>query len=151
MGRTKTGHSLYGDRREGAFHVVFRTHRRRTRTILGTVRSDAVELSCVGYHVEAAVESTNVGTRISIVATCVMPDHVHLVVVLRDAPVTLAQLVARIKGNATRNARLGRLLAEDTVLWQRGYYARRVRSAAELRLIVAYVNENPKKWAGADA
>jgi len=80
----------------------------------------------------------------------VMPNHLHMIIVLPDAPVmparpTLGQIVAYLKYQSTR--RVNEL--RDTPgarLWQRNYYEHIIRDAGALARIRTYIANNPQQW-----
>ena len=79
----------------------------------------------------------------------VMPNHVHAVLWLTDAPApqqtSLGAIVGVFKSLAARE--VNALLKRTGVFWQRNYYERIVRNDAELLAIRNYVDENPLRWA----
>ena len=82
------------------------------------------------------------GVRYRLFAWCVMPNHVHVVFQpLMDH--TLAGTVHGWKSYTAKEA--NRLLQRTGVFWQREYYDHLVRDAPDLRRVVRYVLENPKK------
>ena len=82
------------------------------------------------------------GARYQLFAWCVMPNHVH-VVFQPLADHTLAGIVHGWKSYTAKEA--NRLLQRTGVFWQREYYEHLVRDAPDLRRVVRYVLENPKK------
>ena len=80
------------------------------------------------------------GSRYTLFAWCVMPNHVH-VVFRPDGGETLADIVHSWKSFTSNaaNHRLGR----SGRFWQREYYDHQVRSGEEFSRIVRYVAENP--------
>ena len=80
--------------------------------------------------------------RYSLVAWCVMPNHVH--VVARFFPgQTLASVVHSWKSFSAKHA--NRILGTHGAFWQREYYDHLIRSEEELERAVEYVRENPAK------
>jgi len=78
--------------------------------------------------------------RVWILGYVVMPDHVHLVLVLREG-VTLPKVMQVWKGFTARSLR-GRCGVPPPV-WQRGYYDHGIRDAKDLQIRLQYMHENP--------
>ena len=76
-----------------------------------------------------------------LLAWCVMPDHVH--VVLHPMETTVATIVKAWKSVSTR--KVNTLLARTGGLWQRDYFDRLVRNSAEFEQTIEYVVTNPLK------
>ncbi len=77
----------------------------------------------------------------------VMPNHVHMVVVLGGTPdgrtmcaptADLSRIMRMMKGAVTK--RVGRKI------WQRGYYDHIIRDEADYQRIWSYIETNPAKW-----
>jgi putative transposase len=87
------------------------------------------------------------GEWFDVVAFCIMPNHVHLVLVPREssesADFSLAKITHNIKRNSAKlaNAMLGRVGA----FWQHESYDHFVRNDAQLERIIKYVLYNPVK------
>lgn len=75
----------------------------------------------------------------------VMPNHIHMILVLKAEPTGRAQLAPTIphilqqfKGAISKRA--GR------PLWQKGYHDHIIRNDADYRRIRQYIETNPAKW-----
>ncbi len=84
------------------------------------------------------------GTRYRLLAWCVMPNHVH-VLIQPQAP--LAEIVRTWKSYTARwalerNAEL-RLRIPGRTLWLREYWDRFIRDAAHFRRTLDYIHDNP--------
>ena len=82
------------------------------------------------------------GERYELVAACVMPNHVHAVF----APLHghgLADILHSWKSFTSKEA--NKLLGTTGQFWEREYFDRLIRNAAELERTVRYVVENPVK------
>ena len=76
---------------------------------------------------------------VEVIAYCFMPDHVHLVVVGKQAGAELRRFVSLAKqrsGYEFARVRDGRL-------WQPSYFDRTLRSNEDIAEIIAYVIRNP--------
>ena len=74
----------------------------------------------------------------SVLAYCLMPDHVHLLVGVDRLP--LPAFVQRFKSLTAR-----RWIARysEASFWQRGYYERALRRSDDQRAAAVYILENP--------
>ncbi len=75
-----------------------------------------------------------------LLAYALMPDHVHLIVVPSEAS-SLSRIMQSIKGRFARfwNRRSG----SAGSLWQARYYESAVRTEAQLRRWIEYIDQNP--------
>ena len=78
-----------------------------------------------------------------LVAYCVMPNHLHVVLTLADDSSSLLRSLQRFKSYTALQA--NRLLHRQGQFWQRESYDHLIRDAAELARIISYVLENPVK------
>jgi len=78
-----------------------------------------------------------------LLAYCIMPNHIHLVVRLPDDAPVLALTLKKIKSYTARQLNTMRGAAGQ--VWQKESYDHRVRNAGELGRIISYVLENPVK------
>jgi len=82
------------------------------------------------------------GVKYRLVAWCVMPNHVHLVL----TPLSghgLASILHSWKSYTAKKA--NRLLNRNGEFWQREYYDRLIGDEAEYHHTVNYVLDNPRK------
>lgn len=69
--------------------------------------------------------------------TCnVMPNHVHMIVVLEDSSVTLGEVVRKFKAKVS--------YALGTKAWQPNYYEHVIRDEKSLNRIREYIINNPR-------
>ena len=106
---------------------------------------------------QIVIESLNVydGKYYELLAYCIMPNHVHLLIdtsiQIKDlnpdvdsAYIPLRKIMKYIKGGSARKANLY-LGKKGTPFWQRDYFDYYVRNQEELLRIVTYILENPVK------
>jgi REP element-mobilizing transposase RayT len=74
-------------------------------------------------------------------AWVVMPNHVHLVVDVRDVP--LAKLIGGWKGKSSRLANV--LLRHRGQFWHEDYFDTLIRDEAHLKRAIRYTEQNPVK------
>ncbi len=82
------------------------------------------------------------GKGYELICYCVMPNHVHLVVLLPVGAPSMLKTLQRLKGYTATQA--NKLLGRTGAFWQAESYDHVVR-AGELERIVSYVLENPVK------
>jgi len=82
----------------------------------------------------------------------VMPNHFHGIIAIDDAQIgngngkPLGRLVGAFKTTTTR--RVNEIRATPgAILWQRGFYERIIRDERSFANIVAYIEDNPSRWA----
>jgi len=81
------------------------------------------------------------GERYRVLAWCVMPNHVHVVIEVWDIP--LAELLHSWKSYTSK--RCDEVLGLTGHFWQDEYFDRYIRDEEHLRKVVNYVEENPLK------
>jgi REP element-mobilizing transposase RayT len=79
------------------------------------------------------------GTRYELLAWCVMPNHVHVVLTLQDK---LDRVIHSWKSFTSKAA--NRVLNREGQFWQDDYYDRSIRDSRELRETIEYVLNNPR-------
>jgi len=82
------------------------------------------------------------GMRYHLIAWCIMPNHVHVVVRPLNGH-RLASIVHSWKSYTANKANT--VLGRSAAFWQREYYDRLIRDQAELDKAVRYLLENPEK------
>jgi len=120
------------------------------RPIFGALAADGVARSVAGEIVEEEWRaSASLRADILLDAFVVMPDHVHGLLGLRDAPAadrrsSLPGLMSTFKAAVTR--RLHREFPGQVGrIWQRSYHDSIIRSARHLERVRAYIQANPRK------
>jgi putative transposase len=93
-------------------------------------------------EIGAAVWSAILGERdrqaVALIAACLMPDHLHLLVKPRTR--SISQWMAAFKSYTTT---VTRQAGGRSFLWQPGFYDRHIRSHSEYEATVAYIVTNP--------
>ena len=90
----------------------------------------------------SVVNALRVAERVNDVHTlafCVMPDHLHWLLELRQQ--SLANVVGQMKGRSSRAFRAR--LAGGGHLWQRGYFDHAIRTDENLLNVARYIIANP--------
>ena len=73
----------------------------------------------------------------------VMPNHVHMIVILENGNYNLSQIIAQYKSGVTRWIRK---CMPDVAVWQRSYHDHVIRNQAAYEKIWLYIEANPKNW-----
>jgi REP element-mobilizing transposase RayT len=125
------------DYRVCGFYFVTTCARQRD-DVFGSVASERVVLNGAGGVVRQQLLSLPTRRRgVELDCWVVMPDHVHVIVVL-DGGRPLGEVVAAFKSGASREV--------GTSLWQRGYFDRVIRDEGELQRAREYIETNPTRW-----
>ncbi len=80
------------------------------------------------------------GRSVDMLAYCVMPDHVHLLVRMNESGVKLSRWVGDLKRWASRAAQEQHRIQ---LRWQPGFYERVVRDCEDLVEVARYIVGNP--------
>lgn len=142
---------------DGWYFLTFCTHEHKPlfgRVVSGVehaVPATRMELGPFGILCEQAIaEASERDAHVSVDAHIVMPNHVHLVVSVRNArgkdggQSPISQTVGFVKSHVTKGIKEA---IYCTRVWQRGYYDHIIRNEADYLRILEYVQTNPQKWA----
>jgi putative transposase len=83
------------------------------------------------------------GREYELLAYCIMPNHVHLVITLERNDISLYKVLQSLKRFTAREA--NKILARSGAFWQHESYDHVVRDGKELIRVIAYVLRNPEK------
>ena len=125
---------------DGAYFITICTAGRRC--VLGTINEDTygLELSEYGKKVQRSILNLPmVFPGICIPVYIVMPNHVHMIIEVKNQQKTISNIVNYFKGNVTRNTFTG--------IWQKSFYEHIIRNERDYNEIVEYIMLNPRKWA----
>jgi REP element-mobilizing transposase RayT len=73
----------------------------------------------------------------------VMPNHIHMIVVLEKNDHNLNQIIAQYKSGVTRNIRKN---GGNISVWQRSYHDHVIRDQKGYEKIWNYIEGNPMNW-----
>ena len=153
----------YDYRSEGLYFVTICAEKMRLR--FGTILNGELQLNRLGQLVSDEWQRLAIArANVKLDQFVVMPNHLHGLIDIglgheRDSrqissgdtrSVTiqagsLGAIVGQFKAAVSRRAKtMG--IADDTRIWQRGYYDHIVRSERSLNEIRRYILENPAKW-----
>ena len=80
---------------------------------------------------------------IDIIAYCVMPNHVHMILVFPQEQCNLSAVVGSYKSYVSK---MFHVEHPGVTLWQRSFYDHVIRDEAAYLEIKRYIRENPLKW-----
>ncbi len=109
-----------------------------------TASSDDIShLSAAGLAIDAAIcEIPLRYPAITVEKYAVMPNHLHLLLLLQHAPSEsspdISRVMQQLKSAATK--KIGRSV------WQKSFHDRIVRDEKEYQAIWAYIDANPARW-----
>ena len=73
----------------------------------------------------------------------VMPNHIHMIVVMENSNHNLNQIIAQYKSGVTREIRER---YSDITVWQRSYHDHVIRDRKSYETIWNYIEGNPLNW-----
>lgn len=96
-------------------------------------------LSPAGTVVEQEIQRiTSIFPDVQIDKYAVMPDHLHLLITLREGAPSIPRIIQQFKGSVTKQ--IGK------PVWQKSYYDHIIRSQADYNEKWTYIENNPKKY-----
>ena len=120
------------------YFVTICTHNRRC--IFGSVG----ELSPVGQIAkEEILEISTHYSGVSVDHYVVMPNHIHMILVLQENAQNLNVVVGQYKSGVSRRAHK---LRPELSVWQRSYHDHIIRNQTSYEKIWNYIEGNPSKW-----
>lgn len=110
-------------------------------TLQGGIDDAKVEYSPLGKIVSEQIEQAfEPYEQIQICAKQLMPDHLHFVVWVKESiPVTLGEIIRKMKIGCTH--------AYNNTLFEPGFHDRVLLHAGQLRCLIDYVHDNPRRLA----
>ena len=143
----------------GAYFVTFCTHNRRAflSHIVGAIQeSPESRLTKYGRILDNVINTMPPHIHVSIDRYVIMPNHVHMILVITDDEVlrairesplrarsVLSNAIGYIKMNASKNIHKS---YKNVRIWQRGYHDHIIRDKKDYEKIVQYIYENPLIW-----
>jgi REP element-mobilizing transposase RayT len=144
------------------------------QSLFGTVKDGAMGMNELGWIAwEEWEKSAEIRKEIEIGPFVVMPNHLHgIVTINQDAnsstsiggrkPANISADIGKLAGPMLHSRSLGSFIGgykavttrmynrligtSDTLLWQRNYHERVVRTDSEMERIWAYIENNPQQW-----
>ena len=143
----------------GAYFITFCTYDRRNTLsrIVGAIHESPEScLTACGVIVDEVIRSISDHLPVTIDRYVIMPNHVHLIVMIseedvrraiRESPLQGRSIVSKLVGYIKMNASKAiRQQYGDVTVWQRGYHDHVIRNQADYEMIAKYIHENPFRW-----
>ncbi len=146
----------------GAYFVTLVTHNRAE--LFGVIKNGVVTLSAYGQIAhDEWLRSVHIRSEIEQDAFVVMPNHIHMIIVLlgsnlapeqaatkvdhkiRRVPKSLGSVLAGYKASVTSKINEFRKTPGEPI-WQRNYHEHFIRDDRERNAIRTYITNNPTKW-----
>ena len=125
------------------------------RCVLSSITDGQLRLTRIGAIAEKCwLRMNTVAPHITTDYYCVMPNHIHGIVVIGQHPPEAARsipdLIHAYKSTVTRE--VNRLVPPEqrNQLWQSSYYDEIIRTEQMLLETRRYIEDNPRKWAEDD-
>ena len=124
-------------------------------SLQGGIENTKVEYSPLGKTVSDQIERAfEEYAQIQICAKQLMPEHLHFVVwVKSDLPVNLGEIIRKLKIGCTQayrdnlNGRMNTTCTNATSLFEAGFHDRVLLHAGQLKRLINYVHDNPRRAA----
>ncbi len=118
----------------------------------GQVATARCELTEIGAIINAEIDNLKSHFPfVSVITSCVMPDHVHLLVFVKEkTDKTLGQIIASLKANCFKAALASDGILRQTIeangLFQKGFNDGIVYRRGQLENFRRYVDDNPRRY-----
>lgn len=124
-------------------------------SLKGGIDGAWVEYSSIGKIVSEQIEQAfGLYEQIQICAKQLMPEHLHFVVWVKDdIPITLGEIIRKLKIGCTQawreiqGGRMNTTCTNATSLFEQGFHDRVLLHPGQLRRLVDYVHDNPRRAA----
>ena len=73
----------------------------------------------------------------------VMPNHIHMIIILEEQNHDLNQIIAQYKSGVSRRIRQ---IKSNMEIWQRSYHDHVIRDQKSYEMIWLYIEANPLNW-----
>ena len=143
----------YDYSRAGAYFCTIVIYQREC--LLGNIVDSTMVLSQWGEIVHQAwFDLENHYSNIALDEFCIMPNHVHGIIILSDEvatkeadtkPAPLSEVIRAFKSFSARRINIARQ-TQGIPVWQRNYYEHIIRDQREYLAIQGYINQNPLNW-----
>ena len=143
----------------GAYFITICTHNRKCMLsqIVGAIHeSPETVLTEYGKIVDEIIKNVSERCEVTIDRYIIMPNHVHLLVIItdseelraiRESPLrgrsVISKVIGYVKMNASKEIH-GKY--DDAVIWQRGFHDHIIRDRRDYEKIAKYIYENPIRW-----
>ena len=134
----------YDYSQKGMYYVTICTYRKAC--IFGSIKDSKVILNQIGKIArEELIKTEKVRKAINIDTFIIMPNHIHVILLLSGCCSTLPEIIRGFKTFSSR--RINNLRKQTgSPLWQRNYYEHIIRDEEDLMRVREYITQNPLKW-----
>ena len=125
----------------GAYFITLCTFEKRNRFWTKDVFPDnaAFQLNECGMIMQHAIEQIPVFYPfVSVDQYIIMPNHVHLILVLNDSDTSVSTIIRHLKSAVTK--------AYGSPVFQRSFHDHIIRDSHDYEKIWDYIEDNPRKW-----
>jgi len=99
----------------------------------------------IGMIIEEAIQKVSqIYKNISVEKYCIMPNHIHLLVMFEETQENNGNLAVLAKAISQMKSFVSKQTGYS--VWQRGYYDHVIRNEEDYLAIWKYIDENPMKW-----
>ena len=144
----------------GLYFITICTHNKKatlSRVVGAIHESPEIQLTAYGEIVDSVVNDIPLRFGVVVEHYVIMPNHLHLLLAItddsqiraiRESPLRSRSVISKIVGYLKMNVskEIHQRFGKDEV-WQRGFHDHIIRDRADLEEHVAYISENPLKWA----
>ena len=151
----------YDYSQKGAYFITVCTHNRRKilSDVVGALHeAPVIRLKYYGKIADGIINSLSDRFNIKIPSYVIMPDHIHLIIVIEngeplraihESPLRrhrsiLSKVMGYLKMNVSKEIHM---LSPSEKIWQRSFYDHIVRNEDDLKDINDYIVANPFLWA----
>ena len=125
----------------GAYFITFCTFDKVNQfwTEDGFTNLQDITLSSFGKIMQTAIENIpSIYPNVSVDQYVIMPNHVHMILVLSDAQTSVPVIINQLKRIVTKQIGYS--------IFQRSYHDHIIRNQADYEKIWEYIEDNPRKW-----
>ncbi len=139
----------------GAYFITICTHNRKNifSDVVGAIHeSPEIKLNSNGGLVDNYINQLNVRFALNVDKYVIMPNHIHLIVVVNERSIRESTLHKRsivsnaigyLKMNVSRDMHKNGYLGN---IWQRSFHDHIIRDEKDYLKIWNYIDTNPAKW-----
>lgn len=141
---------------DGAYFITICTQNREL--LFGNIVNGKMISNEMGNIVQKHIESLNQRFPVEIPIYQIMPNHVHLIIMIVGAefsrPITLGNIIAYFKYQSTKQINTYIMGSENPTptdqkykkIFQRNYFEHVIRNQKDLDEISWYIENNPQMW-----
>ena len=120
-----------------AYHITICAYQKHE--LFGEIKNGKIHLNELGEIVEQEIKKQEQVYEFLIVANyVVMPNHIHMLLKIRNSNKSLATIISQFKGIVTKRNKFNP--------WQDNYHDNIVRNADAFENISKYIDDNVRNW-----